>query len=64
MVEVGMALGMGKRVLLLSRDRSHELPVDLAAQQVAIYRPDDVESVQKYVQLWLQDVMTERATVA
>lgn len=60
MIEVGMALGMGKRLLLLSQSRSGDLPVDLAAQQVAVYRPDDVESVMKYLDLWLRDAVSER----
>jgi hypothetical protein len=60
MIEVGMALGMGKRILLLSRARSTELPVGLAAQQVAVYRPDNLSSVRQYVQLWLRDAMSER----
>jgi hypothetical protein len=60
MIEVGMALGMGKRILLLSKTRSTELPAGLAAQQVAVYRPDNLSSVRKYVQLWLRDAMSER----
>lgn len=60
MVEVGMALGMGKRMLLLSKGRSSELPFPLATQQVAVYRPGDVGSVKKYIELWLRDVMSER----
>ena len=60
MIEVGMAIGMGKRILLLSKTRSTELPVSLAAQQVAVYRPDNLSSVRKYVQLWLRDAVSER----
>ena len=60
MIEVGMAIGMGKRILLLSKARSTELPVGLAAQQVAVYRPDNLSSVRTYVQLWLRDAMSER----
>ena len=60
MIEVGMALGMGKRLLLLSQGRSSDLPFDLAAIQVAVYRPDDVGSVQKYLDLWLRDTLSER----
>lgn len=62
MVEVGMALGMGKRILLLSKTRSSDLPADLAAQQVAVYRPDNLSSVRKYVQLWLRDALSERSS--
>jgi nucleoside 2-deoxyribosyltransferase len=61
MVEVGMALGMGKRVLLLSHEKSSRLPVDLAAQQVAVYQRGDVGAVKRYLDLWLRDVMAERA---
>ena len=64
MIEVGMALGMGKRILLLSKARSAELPVGLAAQQVAVYRPDNLSSVRKYVQLWLRDAISERESSA
>jgi hypothetical protein len=62
MYEVGMALGMGKRVLLLSNERSPDLPFDLAAQQVAIYRPGNVDSVRTYLELWLRDVISELAS--
>ena len=61
MLEVGMAMGMGKPILLLSRSRAPELPVDLAAQQVAVYKPDDLSSVRKYLELWLRDAIAERA---
>jgi nucleoside 2-deoxyribosyltransferase len=60
MIEVGMAMGMGKRVLLLARERSARLPVDLAATQVAVYQPGNVDSVKRYLELWLRDVMAER----
>ena len=39
MVEVGMALGLGKQILLLAQRRSSDVPVDLAAHQVAVYEP-------------------------
>jgi hypothetical protein len=61
MLEVGMAMGMGQPILLLSRDRAPELPVDLAAQQVAVYNPDDLSSVRRYLELWLRDAIAERA---
>ena len=60
MIEVGMAIGMGKRILLLSKTRTTALPAGLAAQQVAVYRPDNLSSVRQYVQLWLRDAMSER----
>jgi hypothetical protein len=59
MIEVGVALGMGKGLLLLSQGRSSELPVDLAAHQVAVYKPDDVDSVRKYLELWLRDAVSD-----
>jgi hypothetical protein len=60
MIEVGMALAMGKRLLLLSQSRWKELPFDVAARQVAVYRPDEVESVRKYLDLWLRDALSDR----
>jgi nucleoside 2-deoxyribosyltransferase len=62
MVEVGMALGMGKRLLLLSQSRSGGWPGDLA--QVAVYRPEDINSVRKYLTLWLQDALSDRESSA
>jgi len=62
MLEVGMAMGMGKPMLLLSRSRAPELPLDLAAQQVAVYKPDDLPTVRKYLELWLRDVIAERVS--
>lgn len=59
MYEVGMAQGLGKRVLLLSSERSSALPFDLAAQQVAVYQPESVGSVRKYLDLWLRDAISE-----
>ncbi|MGH6895927.1 MAG: hypothetical protein ACREJ5_05205 [Geminicoccaceae bacterium] len=56
MVEVGMALGLGKPLLLLSQRRSFDVPVDLAAHQVAVY--EDVASVRRYLDLWLQDAVS------
>jgi nucleoside 2-deoxyribosyltransferase len=58
MVEVGMALGLGKPLLLLSQRRVSEMPVDLAAHQVAVY--EDVASVTRYLDLWLRDAVAER----
>src|SRR6476661_1488966 len=45
MIEVGIAIGMGKRLLLLASTRSAQLPVDLLALQVAVYRPDQLDAV-------------------
>jgi hypothetical protein len=61
MLEVGMAMGMGKLILLLSRTKALELPFDLAAQQVAVYNPDDLSPVRRYLELWLRDAIAERA---
>jgi hypothetical protein len=63
MIEVGMALGMGKPLLLLSQSRSTDLPIDLRAQQVAVYRPGDMESVRKFMELSLRDSLRERASL-
>jgi len=60
MFEVGLAFGMGKPILLLSNVGLSELPFNLAAQQVAKYRSENLSSVRRYVDLWLRDVMTER----
>jgi hypothetical protein len=64
MVEVGIALGMGKRLLLLSQSRSSGLPSDLVAMQVAVYQPEDVDSVRKYLMLWLRDVLADRESAS
>jgi hypothetical protein len=61
MLEVGMAMGMGIPILLLSRAKAPELPFDLGAQQVAVYNPDDLSSVRRYLELWLRDAIAERA---
>jgi|tagenome__1003787_1003787.scaffolds.fasta_scaffold19601733_1 hypothetical protein len=60
MIEVGMAIGMGKRLLLLASTRSSQLPVDLLALQVAVYRADHLDAVKRYLQLWLRDELSER----
>lgn len=61
MVQVGMALGLGKPLLLLSQRRS-DMPVDLAAHQVAVY--EDVASVRRYLDLWLRDAVAERESAS
>ena len=61
MMEVGLAIGMGKPLLLIAMKRSLEaLPFDLAAYQVAVYSPNDLDSVGKYVELMAQDVLAQR----
>jgi nucleoside 2-deoxyribosyltransferase len=60
MIEVGMALGMGKRLLLLSQSGSTDLPMELRAQQVAVYRPGDMGSIRRYRELSLRDSLAER----
>jgi hypothetical protein len=63
MIEVGMALGMGKQLLLLSQSRSTDLPMDLRAHQVAVYQPGDMDSVRKFMELSLRDSLSERASL-
>jgi nucleoside 2-deoxyribosyltransferase len=63
MVEVGIALGMGKPLLLLSQSRSTDLPIDLRAHQVAVYRRGDMDSVRKFMELSLRDSLRERASL-
>jgi nucleoside 2-deoxyribosyltransferase len=60
--EVGLAMGLGKRVLLLSRQRLDALPSDLQGYQIAVYRPDELETVNRYIDLWLRDEAEERSS--
>lgn len=60
--EVGVALGLNKPVLLISQSPSSDVPADLQAHQVALYRPDDVATVRRYVQFWLRDYLTRSET--
>jgi hypothetical protein len=62
--EVGMALGLSKPVLLLSQGPAKEMPLGLQTLQVAMYRPDDLTAVRRYVELWLRDVRARRQTAA
>lgn len=62
--EVGLALGLSKPVLLLSQAPAKDVPADLRTQQIATYRPDDPETVRRYVELWLRDVRARRKTAA
>ncbi len=62
MTEVGIALGLGKPLLLLSSSRSDDIPFDLRSYQVAIYRPGDLETVKKYIRLMVDDVLSRRET--
>ena len=64
MIEVGTALGLAKRLLLLSQSRSKALPSFLGATQVAAYRQDDIDSVRKYLALWLRDALLDRESAA
>lgn len=62
--EIGMALGLSKPVLLLSQRPAKEMPFGLQMLQVAMYRPDDLATVRRYVEAWLRDVRTRRQTAA
>jgi hypothetical protein len=41
-----------------------DLPADLRAHQIAVYRPDDVATVRRYLELWLGEVRSRRASSA
>jgi nucleoside 2-deoxyribosyltransferase len=58
--ELGMAVGLGKPVLLLSQDSAADLPFDLRARQVVVYRPDEIGSIRRYLDLWLRDLLAAR----
>jgi len=62
--EVGMAFGLNKPMLLLSQASTKEMPFDVKTHQVAMYRPDDVGAVLRYVELWLRDVRARREATA
>lgn len=62
--DVGVALGLRKPVLLLSQEPVKDLPADLRAHQVAVYRPDDVGTVRRYLELWLDEVRTRKSSSA
>lgn len=55
--EVGLGLGLGKPVLLMSQGSSADVPFDLRRYQIARYRPDDTDTVRRYAELWLRDVL-------
>jgi nucleoside 2-deoxyribosyltransferase len=57
MFEVGLAVGLRKPILLLTRERSAHAPTETYGYQVAVYRPEDLDSVRKYVELWLRDAV-------
>lgn len=60
MLEVGMAIGLGKPLLLISMSRSSpdlSLPADILTQQVAVYSVSDLDSVAKYVELMAKDAL-------
>jgi nucleoside 2-deoxyribosyltransferase len=62
--DVGVALGLRKPVLLLSQEPVRDLPADLRAHQIAVYRADDVATVRRYLELWLGEVRSRRASSA
>jgi len=43
--------------------RNADLPMDLRAQQVAIYKPRDMGSIRRYLELSLRDSLGEDATM-
>lgn len=55
--ELGMAMGLSKPVLLISQDPIKDVPFDLQAHQVAVYRSTDVTTVRRYVEAWLRDFL-------
>ena len=63
--ELGMAIGLGEPVLLLSQAAATDLPFDLRARQVVVYRPDQLDTIRRYVDLWLRDLLAaQRRAVA
>src|SRR5439155_20468885 len=50
--ELGVAIGLRKPVLLLSQGSLDDVPPDLRALQIAVYRPTDLSTVSRYVRLW------------
>lgn len=64
MFEIGLALGLNKPLLLLSQQSGTTLPSDVQARQVAIYKPDNVPEVRKYVDYWLRDTLAKRSEPA
>lgn len=62
--EVGVAFGLGKPVLLLSQESLTDVPFDLRAHQIAVYRPEDVGTVRRYVELWLRDVFAHQQSAS
>lgn len=57
--EVGYALGLGKDVPLLAQD-TIDIPVDVRSYQVAVYNPDELDSVERYVHLWVEETLRQR----
>ena len=60
MITVAMAIRMGKPLLLQSQDRSNDLPFVLRSHRVVIDRPNDVDIVNKYLDLSLRETVSER----
>jgi len=56
MLEVGLAVGLRKPVLLLTREPT-KMPSDLRRYQVAVYKPEDLGTVGRYVEFWLRDAV-------
>jgi nucleoside 2-deoxyribosyltransferase len=55
--ELGLAIGLGKPVLLLSQESAADIPFDLRARQVVVYRPDQLDTISRYIDLWLRDLL-------
>ena len=55
--ELGLALGLGKPVLLLSQAPATDIPFDLRARQIVVYRPEQLDTISRYVDLWLRDLL-------
>lgn len=63
-LEVGMAIGQRKPVLLLSQDRPDRAMSNLLGHDVVVYRPNDLATVRRYLELWLRDVRRNRESAA
>src|SRR4051812_21936676 len=55
--ELGLAMGLGKPVLLLSQAPATDIPFDIRARQIVVYRADQLDTISRYVDLWLRDVI-------
>lgn len=53
--ELGIAIGLGKPTLLLfSTDSEYQMPSDLLGYQMAIYNPDNLESLKKQIYRFIE----------